>query len=46
MVASEIIAYMVTGRPMGYNQWRILMVFKVFSEHPGNSKKIIFPNFL
>ena len=28
------------------NQWRILRVFKVFSEHPDISKKILFSNFL
>ena len=27
-------------------QWRILRVFHVFSEHPDNSKKILFSNFL
>ena len=28
------------------NQWRILRVFKVFSEHPDNSNKILFSDFL
>ena len=30
---------------LGEYQWRILRVFKVFSEHPDISKKILFSNF-